>query len=439
MGYHIRDTSPPPNCVHETSDNPVPVALREAGAVLPSAAYQSKTVILPPEGYNPSHPSQTFPPCQAWDYSVDQGSQNRKLIPGIPPPLSPRADRTLLEPFRPRCDATGPGRSHFPQLGWGSPQEFLTTGSTQPGITPRDAFLAASFPRTVEYVGLMHIEKECVGGDLASEREKAGGTACEKTKPVEAAEHEEQQDYKDATEASEPLEPFGGDKMSAKEASPISLLPRQVPDEGEKKAADEDCATLQANQSSEDDQTSLESRPLPSGRPEESQRDVMEEAQEGREAAGKGDAEEGDATLHENQENNAANFGVPSSDKPLVTEARDDQTVDADRSSTIGISMCSDELNRTKTKAPVISMTFTAVGFANPESTTPRHAKTQGPLLGGIEGSSDMAGNAQIRPIGYVPPEDGKYKELVVGKQVFLEGGRFYLSETGAYLLGLRD
>ncbi|CDJ35261.1 uncharacterized protein EMH_0003910 [Eimeria mitis] len=42
-------------------------------------------------------------------------------------------------------------------------------------------------------------------------------------------------------------------------------------------------------------------------------------------------------------------------------------------------------------------------------------------------------------PVGYVPPPDDKYKELVVGNQVYLEGGTFYLSETGAYLLGLRD
>lgn len=42
------------------------------------------------------------------------------------------------------------------------------------------------------------------------------------------------------------------------------------------------------------------------------------------------------------------------------------------------------------------------------------------------------------QPVGYVPPADGKYKKIVIGSQTFLEGGTFFLSETGAYLLGLR-
>lgn len=47
--------------------------------------------------------------------------------------------------------------------------------------------------------------------------------------------------------------------------------------------------------------------------------------------------------------------------------------------------------------------------------------------------------NGKNWPVGYVPPPDDKYRELVLGNQVYLEGGTFYLSETGAYLLGLRD
>ncbi|PFH31075.1 hypothetical protein BESB_032720 [Besnoitia besnoiti] len=43
-------------------------------------------------------------------------------------------------------------------------------------------------------------------------------------------------------------------------------------------------------------------------------------------------------------------------------------------------------------------------------------------------------------PVGYVPPSDPQeYKELRIGSNVYLIGGTFYLSDTGAYLLGLRN
>ncbi|KEP66961.1 UNVERIFIED_CONTAM: hypothetical protein HHA_272520 [Hammondia hammondi] len=43
-------------------------------------------------------------------------------------------------------------------------------------------------------------------------------------------------------------------------------------------------------------------------------------------------------------------------------------------------------------------------------------------------------------PVGYVPPKDPcDYKELRLGNSVYLMGGTFYLSDTGAYLLGLRN
>ncbi|KYF46550.1 hypothetical protein TGARI_272520 [Toxoplasma gondii ARI] len=43
-------------------------------------------------------------------------------------------------------------------------------------------------------------------------------------------------------------------------------------------------------------------------------------------------------------------------------------------------------------------------------------------------------------PVGYVPPKDpSDYKELRLGNSVYLMGGTFYLSDTGAYLLGLRS
>ncbi|CBZ53699.1 conserved hypothetical protein [Neospora caninum Liverpool] len=43
-------------------------------------------------------------------------------------------------------------------------------------------------------------------------------------------------------------------------------------------------------------------------------------------------------------------------------------------------------------------------------------------------------------PVGFVPPQDPcDYKELRFGNNVYLMGGTFYLSDTGAYLLGLRN
>ncbi|CDJ48169.1 hypothetical protein, conserved [Eimeria brunetti] len=55
-----------------------------------------------------------------------------------------------------------------------------------------------------------------------------------------------------------------------------------------------------------------------------------------------------------------------------------------------------------------------------------------------VEKKAQPSGATSGWPVGYVPPPDDKYRELVVGNQVYLEGGTFYLSETGAYLLGLR-
>lgn len=53
-------------------------------------------------------------------------------------------------------------------------------------------------------------------------------------------------------------------------------------------------------------------------------------------------------------------------------------------------------------------------------------------LLAGVKG--------ETHPIGFVPPEDPRdYKELRIGDSIYLMGGTFYLSDTGAYLLGLRN
>ncbi|KAL8431631.1 hypothetical protein Efla_005690 [Eimeria flavescens] len=78
--------------------------------------------------------------------------------------------------------------------------------------------------------------------------------------------------------------------------------------------------------------------------------------------------------------------------------------------------------------------TFSGFDFTN----TPRFSKLKGGLDGGDEWSSNKQQYEGHWPIGYVPPADRKYKKIVVGDQVYWEGGTFYLSETGAYLLGLR-
>ncbi|PHJ20969.1 hypothetical protein CSUI_005190 [Cystoisospora suis] len=54
--------------------------------------------------------------------------------------------------------------------------------------------------------------------------------------------------------------------------------------------------------------------------------------------------------------------------------------------------------------------------------------------------SSGRGVKAGAHPVGFVPPEDPRdYKELRIGDSVYLMGGTFYLSDTGAYLLGLRN
>ncbi|CDJ56643.1 hypothetical protein, conserved [Eimeria maxima] len=91
------------------------------------------------------------------------------------------------------------------------------------------------------------------------------------------------------------------------------------------------------------------------------------------------------------------------------------------------------------------AIAFFSVGVSAPSvgsslgPMSPLSQKSPGYFGDSLVGRADAsAGATSSWPIGYVPPPDDKYKELVVGGQVYLEGGTFYLSETGAYLLGLR-
>ncbi|CDJ68717.1 hypothetical protein, conserved [Eimeria necatrix] len=156
-------------------------------------------------------------------------------------------------------------------------------------------------------------------------------------------------------------------------------------------------------------------------------------------AAARGDEQETKHKLAEDtprQDAEAKEPLTPSTAEPFMTEDKSFKRTNKTFQDKLEIASPRCEKAR---NADVYAMTMSAPPAVGVGLTLPLSQKFSGNHSPELLSERCEHANGKNWPVGYVPPPDDKYRELVLGNQVYLEGGTFYLSETGAYLLGLRD
>ncbi|CDI78723.1 hypothetical protein, conserved [Eimeria acervulina] len=325
---------------------------------------------------------------------------------------------------------------------------------SQPGLSPRNDLLTASGWRTIEVVGGLSVEKQEKNAEVNQEKEEEGlqrqqfESKASQTEPTSSS-SKNVKDNKGALRA-----PAAKRKPAAAKKLPKGHAPLQQP-EGDEAIRDDTAPEPPQNAAPEQSSPSRAEAEQPAGRSEPNG--------QGKgigEALNKGQGE--DAIANENDVvHRGPPFAGPNQQSTMDTSSKSKQTdtqeeneaAPSDEPSVDGEKeekhLNSGNQSQSHVKNPSEDKPH---GFAlfSVEGSAPSVGGTLGPLTprqqkspgqyppAFVRGEADAPGATCGWPVGYVPPPDDKYKELVVGSQVYLEGGTFYLSETGAYLLGLR-
>ncbi|KAL8271795.1 hypothetical protein Esti_004304 [Eimeria stiedai] len=394
---------------------------------------QHRHVVVKPIQYAYApHPS---PQPSSRMYRYDQGVYSQH-VPDILPKSPATADRPFPEAAS-KWSWESPGSQVYapppPLESLGSfPEVGLRTVSTLPENTPRDGYFSTGLPKIVEVVRIEGGVGPAKPSDKYVPKPAGDVDFAESEGEDEADDNREREGRKTTTHTDTRAEE--GEK---REATETSREEEQDALRNETSSTNEKEEEVQEGEKHAEDQASSEATSELMSREEPPFTDNNQPGEEKEDVKGK--EEEGERTegLKEEEKEAKEGFGNQMDDEPQMP-GEIGSNIYGKNFKVKFDTQISDECLK---HFPMFSLTTASTFSGIDLMTTPR--------LGEIEGEVFQASNRGPKfeasdptptnwPIGYVPPPDQKYKKLVVGNQVYYEGGAFYLSETGAYLLGLR-
>ncbi|CDI84892.1 hypothetical protein, conserved [Eimeria praecox] len=415
----------------------------------PTAVNYSPRTAPEPAGYYP-YPVQHSPQPQRWEYYYEPEHYSS------PRPMAPQVELASAEPFS-GCWAGALGGVPQPQVQLAGVPAHLKTAveTSHPGRTPRNEAFAVSGWKTLEVVEVQPLgEHEDVEANQKKTEDAPRGQRFES----KASQTEPMMDLSRAGKDGK-----GSLRAPAAKRKPATAKNGQRPQAQLQQAKGDEPLRDNAIPEPNEDTIPDMSAAVP---PVEAERVTGRPESKG-EAKGTGDAshkeKRGDGVVttkedagHRQQpsveQNKQVTIDAASKDEqvdiqekgetaspsePSVAGAKRDKLADSDAHSQFQMA------SRKGGEAPALAFVSVEVS-APPVGSSLGPASPRSPNSSGRFVTTALGGKAELScptsgwPVGYVPPPDDKYKELVVGSQVYLEGGTFYLSETGAYLLGLR-